>query len=179
MVLKGQDLVLCLLLCGQEQADWTYSQLAARLGLSVGGTHLATQRALEAGLLMDCPDEGGKPIPRRRALLEFLEHGVAVAFHVQPGRVVRGLLTAHSAPPLDGLIAASASELPLVWPDAEGQVRGRAVTPLYKSVPTIARRDARLYELLALVDAIRCGSSREQKLARSELRRRLVDVGGA
>jgi hypothetical protein len=73
------------------------------------------------------------------------------------------------------MIAPLANELPLVWPDPDGQVRGRSVTPLYKSVPQIARRDAGLYELLALVDGIRCGSNRELQLCRTELRRRLID----
>ena len=42
-------------------------------------------------------------------------------------------------------------------------------SPLYKSVPRAARRDARLYELLALVDAIRAGGGKAHDAAVSEL----------
>ncbi len=82
--------------------------------------------------------------------------------------------TAHSAPPLSKILVAS--EEKFVWPDEAGEVRGEAIEPLYPSVPQAARRDARLYELLALTDAIRVGRAREQKLARKELERRLLEA---
>jgi hypothetical protein len=44
---------------------------------------------------------------------------------------------------------------------------------LYKSVPLAARRDPRLYELLALVDAIRGEDEEIRELAVGELRMRL------
>lgn len=51
-----------------------------------------------------------------------------------------------------------------------------AFSPLYKSAPQAARRDEKLYELLALVDAIR-GRARERDLAARELRKRLERYG--
>ena len=48
--------------------------------------------------------------------------------------------------------------------------RGYALQPLYKSVPFAARKDAKLYELLALTDAIREARPREAKLTVQELR---------
>ena len=60
-----------------------------------------------------------------------------------------------------------------MWPDAEGTVRGEGLRPLYRSVPGAARRDPGLYELLALVDAIRSGRARERKIAVAELEARL------
>jgi hypothetical protein len=68
-------------------------------------------------------------------------------------------------------------ELPLVWPDAEGTVRRQAIEPLYRTVPEVARRNPKLYELLALVDALRCGGARERKLAMTELQNRIEDAG--
>ena len=56
-------------------------------------------------------------------------------------------------------------------------VRGAAVEPLYRSVPQAARLDSALYELLALVDAIRIGRARARKLAESMLRSRLQAAG--
>jgi hypothetical protein len=60
-------------------------------------------------------------------------------------------------------ISASEQLLP-VWPDPEGKVPGAAVELLYSSVPGAARRNSELYDLLALVDAIRIGRAREEPL---------------
>ena len=75
-------------------------------------------------------------------------------------------------PPLSQQIAKS-SEPPPVWPDPEGTVRGLEFSPLYKNVPAAARRDPKLYELLALVDAIRDGRVREREIAIRELTARI------
>ncbi|MEG4446282.1 hypothetical protein QUB47_34895, partial [Microcoleus sp. AT9_B5] len=56
-----------------------------------------------------------------------------------------------------------------VWPDPQGVVRGQAIAPLYRSVPQAASNDPELYALLSLIDAIRVGRVREQRLAASEL----------
>jgi hypothetical protein len=53
-------------------------------------------------------------------------------------------------------------------------VRGESFGPLYKSAPKAARQDAQLYELLALVDAIRAGRARERRLAAEMLEARLA-----
>ena len=80
--------------------------------------------------------------------------------------------TAHSAPPLSKRILANGEAL--VWPDPEGTLRGQSIRPLYATVPSAARNDQKLYELLALVDAIRVGKARERKLAEEELGKRLA-----
>jgi hypothetical protein len=49
-------------------------------------------------------------------------------------------------------------------------------SPLYKSVPEAIRNDPGLYELLALLDAIRDGRARERKLAEKELTSRIGNV---
>jgi DNA-binding NarL/FixJ family response regulator len=50
------------------------------------------------------------------------------------------------------------------------------LAPLYPSVPSAARRDARLYELLVLVDAIRAGQAREREIAERELRKTRLSI---
>jgi hypothetical protein len=67
----------------------------------------------------------------------------------------------------------SFDDLPPVWADPDGKVKGLSIEPLYSSVPSAAKIDAGLYELLALVDALRIGRARERKLAEEELTRRL------
>jgi hypothetical protein len=62
---------------------------------------------------------------------------------------------------------------PPVWPCKNGTVRGVALVPLYPSVPDAAVRNPELGELLALFDAVRAGSAREQVLAMALLEERL------
>jgi hypothetical protein len=107
-----------------------------------------------------------------KAAEEFLIHGVKYAFPVQRGEATRGIPTAHAAAPLNSQIAES-GDLPPVWPDAEGDVRGVALEPLHKAAPKAARKDTVLHELLALVDALRDGRARERQLAEKELSARL------
>jgi len=70
---------------------------------------------------------------------------------------------------------AESLEPPPVWPDSSGSARGVEFSPLYKNVPAAARRDPKLYELLALVDAIRDGRTREREIAIRELTARIAD----
>lgn len=80
--------------------------------------------------------------------------------------------TAYAAPPLSGQIADN-GDLPPVWPDSEGDVRGVTFELLHKAAPKGSRRDPVLYELLALIDALRDGRARERQLAEKELSARL------
>ena len=61
-----------------------------------------------------------------------------------------------------------------MWPDPEGTVRGLAFSPLTRGTPKAARQDPALYEVLALVDAIRDGRVRERRYAEKELTARLA-----
>jgi len=89
--------------------------------------------------------------PLLRAVEEFLIHGVKYAFPAQRGEATRGMPTAYAAPPLSDHIADN-GDLPPVWPDSEGNVRGVTFEPLHKAAPKGSRRDPVLHELLALVE---------------------------
>jgi hypothetical protein len=84
--------------------------------------------------------------------------------------MVRGIGTAHSAPPLSEEIM---SEEPFVWPFAEGNIRGQAIEPLHPKIPEACLRDSKFYELMALTDAIRVGKVREQHLAFEMIKERI------
>lgn len=159
---------MVLRLAAHPGADWTYPKLATDLSMSASEVHSSVRRAIRSGLLQ----EADRHMPNRKALLEFLVHGLKYVFPARRGAMTRGLPTAHAAPPLLGHFAAT-DEPPPVWPDPEGPARGEELEPLYRSVPSAARKDPRLYELLALVDAVREGRSRERELAVKELRSRL------
>ena len=108
----------------------------------------------------------------RSSLFEFLVHGLKYAFPAIRGSSTRGMPTGYAVPPLNHLIQGASGDVP-VWPDPEGEVRGYEFAPLYRSVPKAACADPELYELLALVDAIREGRAREVTLAIQELKTRL------
>ena len=167
--IKPQDIVVLLKLTTLDTDKWRHMDLVDVLGLSQGEISFALNRCRTAGFL-----DASKKKVMRGALLEFLVHGLKYVFPVKPGPVCRGVTTAHSAPPLSKNIAAS-DEDRYVWPWDEGKVRGQAIEPLYPNAPAAAQKDHKLYELLALVDAIRVGRAREQAIAIQELQ---VRIGG-
>ena len=164
MQLKPQDFVVSLKLA--LQPGLTFQQLSESLRLSKSEAHAAVQRAQAAGLLR------GDRKPVRHAILEFAIHGVRYAFPSVRGGITPGMPTAYAAPPLSELIHAGRDPIP-VWPDAAGEARGETLEPLYPSVPAAARADPRLYQCLALIDAVRSGRARERNLAAEHLPRLL------
>lgn len=169
IILKPQDVLVMLKLVALGKKSWSYSWLAESLGMSPSQLHSAVQRALSVQLAVKNEEVIS---PHIRNLEEFLVHGLKYAFVPEIGRLTRGIPTAYAAPPLDKHFAES-TEPPPVWPTAEGTVRGVSFSPLYKLAPQAAQADLALYELLALVDAIRGGRARERALAIKELGKRL------
>jgi hypothetical protein len=165
MVAKSLDVVVLLKLL-LERGRRPYALLSKELHISASEIHAAVRRSIAAGLI-----DPATRLPLRKPLEEFLLHGVRYAFPATLGRLARGIPTAYAAKPLVNQI--SYDDLAPVWVAPEGTVRGYAVEPLYSSVPAAAMADAALYELLALVDALRIGRVRERKLAEEELRARL------
>jgi hypothetical protein len=104
-------------------------------------------------------------------LEEFLVHGIKYAFPAEKGGMTRGMPTASAAEPLN-LKMTQEDPVP-VWPFEQGSRRGYAFSPLYRRAPQAALKDHDLYELLALVDALRDGGARERELAKHALSVRL------
>ncbi|MBI5603593.1 MAG: hypothetical protein HY879_09565 [Deltaproteobacteria bacterium] len=167
MILKPQDILILLKIIALGEAPWSYASLAADLFMSTSEVHAGIKRAV-AARLMD--SQRGRPF--KKPLEEFLIHGVKYAFPPDRGGLTRGVPTAYAAAPLREQIS-QPMEPPPVWPDPEGDTRGYEFSPLYKSVPKAALKDRKLYELLAIVDAIRDGRARERESAVRELKRRL------
>lgn len=172
MALKPQDIMVALKLCSYQRKRPPMSVIAADLGLSPSEVHAALKRLYRARLLHG-PEMQDKP--NLAALEEFLLHGLKYAFPAEHGQVTRGVPTSYAAPPLKKDIVLG-DELPPVWPWRDGETRGIALEPLYKTAPIAALRDPVLYEFLALVDAIRDGRARERKIAERELLNRLRTV---
>jgi hypothetical protein len=165
MIAKSLDIVVLLKLALSNQKR-SYADLSKELLMSASAIHAAVRRGIEAGLI-----DRTSRLPLRKPLSDYLIHGVRYAFPAKPGPLARGIPTAHAAPPLSEKI--NSPDLPPVWPDSEGTVKGYAIEPLHSSVPVAVKTDARLYQLLALVDALRIGRARERKLAEEELKLRL------
>jgi hypothetical protein len=169
MQLKPQDIVVLIKLLEYGDDRPTYAEIGKELFLSASEVHAAVQRAKSARLF-NVNESGGKP--NRMALEEFLVHGLKYAFPAVRGELTRGVPTAHAAEPLKRKIATD-GDPPPVWPSADGKTRGYSFAPLYKTVPKAALRDPYLYEVLALIDAIRDGRARERQIAEKELKMRL------
>ena len=167
MILKPQDVFILLKLIVLGEIPWSYSVLAGDLFMSTSEVHAGLKRGI-AARLMD--SQKGRPV--KKALEEFLLHGVKYAFPPDRGGLTRGLPTAYAAAPLKDMIF-QPTEPPPVWPDPEGVIRGYGFSPLYKSVPKAALKDKKLYEMLALVDAVRDGRAREREIAARELKARI------
>jgi len=199
--LKPQDVVVVLKLCVAGPQRPSMAVLGVELGLSASEVHAAIRRLKASGLLhpylqrVEFPpsqlrEASPRPVPlpppvvRVRfkrihpqrpnvtGIVELLVHGLKYVFPPNRGQLVRGMPTSYAAPPLDELIAKNDEPIP-VWPDPDGNARGTSFEPLYPTVPYAAARDAALYELLALADALREGRARERKLAEDLLRERL------
>ena len=200
MNLKPQDLLVTLKLVALGGERWTYASLAKDLGLSASETHACVQRGLRSGLLLknrdiellgeaerkevlsdriykvrvrqrrsrdaEVSDNPARPHPR--VLSEFVIYGARIVFVPERTPATIGVPTSHSAPAFAGVFAPGSGDY--VWPHPNGKVRGEGIEPLHPCVPFAASQDAKLYEMLALFDALRVGRARERGMARDRLK---------
>ena len=138
-MMRPQDiLVLLELALRPDGTTWRFHDLAQALGMSQSEIHASIKRSTEAKLY--------DPLTRRpktAALIEFLVHGLKYAFPAGIGTEVRGMPTAHSAPPLATMIVAEERDK-YVWPTELGKARGFALEPLYRCVPRAAAENPAL-----------------------------------
>ena len=167
--LLPQDVVVLAKLLGYRDGRPSLLRMAVELFLSASQVHAALSRLAAARLVVKDVRESRA---NARAAEEFLVHGVKYMFPAVRGGVARGMLTSYAAPPLDHQISRG-PDLPPVWPFATGQHRGVSLEPLHRMVPLAAEADRSLYELLALVDALRDGRARERSLAEREIVKRV------
>lgn len=160
--MRPQDIVILLKKVTLAGQGMTNAQIAKELGISASEVSEALERCRIARLI-----DNLKQRVNILALKEFLIHGLKYVFPVQPQSKVRGIATAISAPPMNEKIL-SVKDV-YVWPDAKGNVRGEAITPLYRTVPEAVRIDPMLHSLLAIADVFRIGRTREVELAKAEL----------
>ncbi|CAN5368975.1 hypothetical protein BH23BAC2_BH23BAC2_20410 [soil metagenome] len=167
ITLNPLDIAVLIKIASMNDSSWHQKPLADALHLSQSEISKSIARSKFAGLL----DPSGKKI-MKLAFIEFLQYGVGYAFPEQPGAIVRGIPTAHSAKPLNTLIDSNEQ---YVWPSGKGKSKGQSIIPLYPAVTEAVQNDEALHEMLALVDAIRVGRAREKELAVKILKHRILD----
>ena len=133
--LLPQDVVVLAKLVSYGGSRPPIAQVGADLSLSPSQVFQSLKR-LERSRLIDA--DTGRPL--LKAVEEFLLHGVKYAFPARRGEATRGRPTAYAAPPLNASIAAG-EDLPPVWPDPAGEVRGVTFEPLHKSASKAAEKD--------------------------------------
>ena len=149
--------------------DERYEPLADALVTSTSAVHRAVARLQLSGLC--------KPSSRtvaRAAFREFLLHGVRYSFPAIHGPERTGMATAWTHPDVAALFTDGAAPRSLVWASDRGTIRGESLVPLFPNLPAVAARDARLHELLALVDVLRAGSARERRVVGDALGERVL-----
>lgn len=164
--MRPQDVVLLLKLLIEEGNPLNQISMAKALSMSQSEVSESLARSGYARLLF----EKDRKVARE-PLMDLLQYGIPLVFPQQQGNVTRGIPTAHSAAPLKNLIQ---SDEQYVWPYAKGHVRGYGIQPLYSPILPVIEQDRELYELLALVDALRVGRAREKNLAVDLLKKKIL-----
>lgn len=167
--MKPVDTVIAAKLVSVAISGIPYADLAEALKISIAEAHAATKRLVQAKLFKDTGRQ--VPYPKRQALLEFWVHGLKYVYPAELGAPVRGIPTSIGAAPLNQEFATPDGGVP-IWPSPEGTLRGPALKPIHPRALS-AISDERVYELLSLIDALREGRVREQKLAADLLKVRL------
>ena len=159
--MRPQDIVILLKIISLGQHAWQLKDLARDLFISPSEVSESLNRSYQAGLI-----DYDKKNVSRQSLMEFLQFGLQYVFPQHPGAMVNGMPTAHAHPYMRKHFK---SDLIYVWPDLHGKERGLAIEPFYPKQPAAAKKDEELYKLLALIDVIRVGRTREIKVAVQEL----------
>lgn len=165
--MRPQDVSVLLKIAISGINSLQFKDLSASLFLSASEISESLNRSRIAGLI-----DGNKKKVFQQALLEFLTHGLHYVFPVVPGAPTVGIATGHSYPFMKKIFS---SDENYVWPDADGNMRGLSIEPLYPGTVKAAKLDDDFHKLLALVDVLRVGRSREEKIAVSEIQKILVN----
>lgn len=164
--MKPQDIAVLFKVILLNGGEWSVNDLKESLYISQSEVSKSLKRLIEIGLLSE-----DKKHVSKREFLDFLFFGIKIAFPARVGRIMKGIPTSHSAPPLNRKII---SKSHLVWTHLKGSVKGESVSPLYSGAAEASLKDPKIYELLALVDTLRVGKSREIKIAKKELERKVL-----
>lgn len=164
--MRPQDIVVLLKIIAINNDQWRNLDLANALKISPSEISEVLNRCKIAKLI-----NSEKRKVHLNALTEFLVYGLKYVFPAEPGAIMRGISTAHSASPIKEKISPGNDSY--VWQSPNGNSRGQAIEPLYKTIPEVVINDLPFYELIVITDTIRIGKSREIQIAIEELTKRI------
>ena len=166
--MRPHDIAILLKIASKGKEQWLMKDIAIELSISPSEVSESLNRSVISGIIS--PD---KKKLMKLTFLDFLKYGLPYVYPIQPGAIVRGIPTAHSALPLNKIIM---SNEPYVWPSGKGTVRGQSIEPLYPKAIEAIEKDDKLYQMLSLIDALRVGKAREKEIAYQELEKLIVNV---
>ena len=172
MLLKPQDTLIALAYwsLGRNGAKSNIRDIADSIGVSAGEVSKGGKRLLQARLLVE---RDGTLHAETGALYEWLGFGIRYAYPQEIISYGRGMATSWNCPILKSeMIPPSPG---VVWAVPGGKQEGAIISPIHASVTKVASVDSGLYQVLALVEAIRGGKPRELAIARDLLKRMLKD----
>ncbi len=111
--MRPQDIVVLLKRLSMQKQVWRNIDIATALNLSPSEVSEALNRSKIAKLI-----DGKKKSVNPNSFKEFLIYSLKYVFPVEPGAIVRGIPTAHSAPPISENISQGGDIY--VWPYAKG-----------------------------------------------------------
>ncbi len=169
-MIKGQDIIILLLIRLHPEVSWTHAAISQATGLSLSQCHLSLNRLRESGLLSKGMSASWNA-PEAR-FIEFIIHGFKYVFPPKIGMRARGIPTAHSAPFLADTFRNSNTQ-DYVWPDPQGTHKGNSLEPIHpcqlrfvRGKPTMeSLKNREMYELLVCLDLLRIGGARERNWA--------------
>jgi len=158
-MLKPQDVMIILKIVAMHQREWKYSEVALELHMSPSEVHAGVRRLKKCSLLTELRlgiggAEQKMHLPEIDALKEFLRHGILYVFPAVYSEPSKGIPTSYGVEHLFEGFHFTGGFIP-VWELDVGEYVGAGVKPLYPSAAKAAMDDFRLYELMALTDALR------------------------
>lgn len=151
--MKRQDVLILIWLCLQNKKP-SQKEISEKLDISRAAVSYSIDRCIGLNIL-----DKKKYQVRKQALLEFIFYGLPYIYPATAGSIVKGIPTGASAYPLNQSFSLDPG---YVWPTENATHSGMEIEPLYPSIPAIVLDEPRLYEVCALVDAIRIGHTREK-----------------
>ena len=100
--MRPHDIVILLKIAAKGSQKWFMKDLSYELNISASEISESINRSVIAGLIAP-----NKKKLMKLALMDFLEHGLRYVYPQQPGAMVRGIPTAHSAAPLNTKIVSN------------------------------------------------------------------------
>lgn len=169
-MLKTQDTLLAIKYWSLHRAGIHLSvrQLGESIGISASEVSKGVKRLATARLLVE---RDNALYVENNAFLEWLSYGVRYAYPAQPSGFGRGMPTAWNCPLVSSAILPPSP--PMIWSQVGGELEGIFVEPIHATVPLAASNDGLLYQVIALVDAVRLGKPRELAIARDLLEKRI------